>query len=223
MTQNQIEYWKLQESLRHNQAVEAESERAARAQLAETKRANKAREAETHRANAANEALGALNVYATNKRNEIEKQKVHDTYNTAMLDYYLRGSYNDRYFELANQQLTQDWNKAQLQYKSSIYGADASKIVGLTNAQYNYEVGMQNARNNLILGQERNAIQQQQVNDQFILQSSRNKTERDQGYKRLEIQQQEADTRYQQMQNQAFQGAANILTGIGGRVIGMAS
>lgn len=57
MTQNQIRYWELQESKRHNSATEAETARANRVTETETNRANLARERETNRTNLANESL----------------------------------------------------------------------------------------------------------------------------------------------------------------------
>lgn len=57
MTQNQIRYWELQESKRHNAATEAETARANKVAEAETNRSNLARERETNRTNLANESL----------------------------------------------------------------------------------------------------------------------------------------------------------------------
>lgn len=178
MTQNQIEYWKLQETLRHNQAVEAETERSARATLRETKRSNLAREAETKRSNASRESIALAEAGVGMERNEIEREKAHNIYNTSMLDYYLKGNYNDRYFDLANRQLAADINKANLQYKSSIYSTDSNRLVGLTNAEYNKQVGLTKAANDLLLGTEQNEINKQKVDNEFILGASRNAEQR---------------------------------------------
>lgn len=215
MTQNQIEYWKLQESLRHNQAVEAEAERSARATLRETKRSNLAREAETKRSNVSNESIALAQAGVGMERNEIEREKAHNTYNTNMLDYYLKGNYNDRYFDLANRQLAADINRANLQYKSSLYSADSNRLVGLTNAQYNREVGLVKAANDLILGTEQNRINKNKVDNEFILGSSRNAEQRRYNNKSLGLEARGLDIREEEVGSKWFGAGTNALVGIG--------
>lgn len=61
MTQNQINYWTLQETVRNNKAVETETNRANVARETETNRSNLAREKETHRSNLEKERLNIEN------------------------------------------------------------------------------------------------------------------------------------------------------------------
>lgn len=81
MTRNQIEYWKLQEDKRSNQARETETHRAnfvneglTRTGLAETGRHNRATEGEQHRTNVANELLKQQSVN-TEKGKLAEQQR----------------------------------------------------------------------------------------------------------------------------------------------------
>lgn len=215
MTQNQIEYWKLQETLRHNQAVEAETERSARATLRETKRSNLAREAEAKRSNVSNESIALAQAGVGMERNEIEREKVHNSYNTSMLDYYLKGNYNDRYFDLANRQLAADINRANLQYKSSLYSTDASRLVGLTNAQYNREVGLTKAANEFILGTEQNRINKAKADNEFILGSSRNAEQRRYNDRSLGLESRGLDIREEEVGSRWFGAGTNALVGIG--------
>lgn len=221
MTQNQIEYWKLQESLRHNQAVEEETERAARAQLAETKRANRAKEKETQRSNLSRESISLAEAGVGMERNRIEQERTRNQYELGQLDYYLRGNYNDRYFDLANAQLQADINRANLQYRSSIYGADASKLVGLTNAEYNREVSLTRAANELALGQEQNRIAKTRADNDFILGASRNKTQRDYNRESLGLQAESNVIRREEYQNRAMTEWGKTLAGVGRTVAGM--
>lgn len=208
MTQNQIEYWKLQEALRHNQAVEAETKRSAIATLRETQRANRAKEEETRRSNTSRESIALAEAGVGMERNEIEREKAHNTYNTNMLDYYLKGSYNDRYFDLANRQLAADINRANLQYKSSIYSADSSRTVGLTNAAYNREVGLIKAANDLALGTEQNKINKTKTDNEFILNASRNAEQRRYNDRSLDIREDEVASKW-------FGIGSDALVGIG--------
>lgn len=215
MTQNQIEYWKLQETLRHNQAVESETERAARATLRETKRSNLAREAETKRSNVSNESIALAQAGVGMERNEIEREKAHNAYNASMLDYYLKGNYNDRYFDLANRQLAADINRANLQYKSSIYSTDANRLVGLTNAQYNREVGLVKAANDLVLGTEQNRINKTKADNEFILGASRNAEQRRYNDKSLGLESRGLDIREEEVGSRWFGAGTNALVGVG--------
>jgi hypothetical protein len=63
MTQNQINYWRLQEEKRSHLATESETQRSNLAKEAENYRSNLAKETETHRSNVVNEgvAFGNLN------------------------------------------------------------------------------------------------------------------------------------------------------------------
>lgn len=229
MTQNQIEYWKLQETLRHNQAVERETERSARASLRETKRSNKAKEKENLRHNASTESIALAEAGVGMERNRIDEQRMRNTYELGIVDNIIRERYNDRYFELANKQLIQDWNKAMLSAKTSQYATDASKMVGLTQASYNREVGLTSARNqylvgmeNVRVGDERNDITDKSRKDNFILQSSRNRADRD--FKEQSIQNQIVANNIadQRMKNDATIGAMNVLVHGASTVLGFA-
>lgn len=233
MTQNQIEYWKLQEALRHNQAVERESERAAKASLRETKRANKAKEKENLRHNASTESIALAEAGVGMERNRIDEQRMRNAYELGIVENVIRERYNDRYFELANNQLVQDWNKAMLSAKTSQYATDASRTVGLTQAAYNREVGLTTTRNNYAvgmenariteeLGLERNKISEDTRKDNFILQSARNRADRK--FKEATIQNQIIANQIadQRMKNDATIGAANMLLKGTTAVIGLA-
>lgn len=233
MTQNQIEYWKLQEALRHNQVAEAETERAARASLRETKRANKAKEKENLRHNASTESIALAEAGVGMERNRIDEQKMRNAYELGIVENIIRERYNDRYFELANNQLVQDWNKAMLASKTSQYAADASKTVGLTQAAYNREVGLTSARNQFVvgmenarineeLGTERNKISEATRSDNFIIQSARNRADRE--YKSATIQNQivSNETANQRMKNDATIGAMNALVHGSTAILGFA-
>lgn len=220
MTQNQIEYWKLQEALRHNQATEAETERAAKASLRETKRANKAKEKENLRHNASTESIALAEAGVGMERNRIDEQKMRNAYELGIVENVIRERYNDRYFELANNQLVQDWNKAMLAAKTSQYATDASRTVGLTQAAYsrevgltsarnNYLVGMENARVNEELGTERNKIAEDTRKDDFIIQSARNRADRKYKESTIENQIKSNEIADQRMKNDATIGAMN--------------
>lgn len=215
MTQNQIEYWKLQEALRHNQAMEAEAKRSAIATLRETRRANRAKEDETKRSNVSRESIALAEAGVGMERNEIERERAHNTYNASMLDYYLKGNYNDRYFDLANRQLAADINRANLQYKSSIYSADSSRTVGLTNAAYNREVGLTKAANDLALGIEQNKISRNKVDNEFILGASRNAEQRRYNDRSLALNARGLDIREDEVASKWFGIGSDALVGIG--------
>lgn len=188
MTQNQIEYWKLQEALRHNVATETESERAARAQLRETKRSNKAREKETQRHNASSESIDLFRASNETARNEIYSRDVQNKYELGVVGNALSQATFDHRVTYDNNYLTQDWNKAMLAYKSSIYGADSSKAVGMANAaaaQTNAATNAKRAEYDYLLGSQRNEVEAKRAqtyedikDNQFIIDSARNRVER---------------------------------------------
>lgn len=188
MTQNQIEYWKLQEALRHNIATETESERAARTQLRETKRSNKAREAETRRHNVSSESIDLFKASNETTKNEIYSRDVQNRYELGVVGNVLSQATLDHRINYDNQYLTQDWNKAMLSYKSSIYGADSSKAVGMANAaaaQANAATNARRAEYDYLLGSQRNEVEAKRAqtyedmkDNQFIIDSARNRVER---------------------------------------------
>lgn len=113
MTQNQIAYQTLQETMLANRNREAETERSNRAQEdisirnleethrsnvareLETNRSNLAREFETHRTNLANEAIGAANVSLRGK--ELVELGTHNREMEYVTDqHYIRQDDNQR-------------------------------------------------------------------------------------------------------------------------------
>lgn len=73
MTQNQINYWKLQEERRSNLAQEGETKRSNLAKEAETNRSNIAKETETHRSNVANEGVAFGNLSETQRSHQAQE------------------------------------------------------------------------------------------------------------------------------------------------------
>lgn len=77
MTHNQINYWTLQESRKHNRAIEKEEKRSNKAREKETRRANKAQEtiktnelAESIRAHKASEGIDISKLAETSRHNK---------------------------------------------------------------------------------------------------------------------------------------------------------
>lgn len=188
MTQNQIEYWKLQEALRHNVATETESERAARAQLRETKRSNKAREKEAQRHNASSESIDLFRASNESQKNEIYSRDVQNRYELGVVGNALSNANLEHKIHYDENYLAQDWNKAMLLYKSGIYSADANKAVGMANAaaaQANAATNAKRAEYDYLLGTQRNEIETKRAqtyedmkDNQFIIDSARNRVER---------------------------------------------
>ena len=189
MTQNQIEYWKLQEALRHNIATETESERAARAQLRELKRSNKAKEQETSRHNASSESIDLFKASNDFNRNEVYSRDVQNKYELGVVGNVLTNANLEHKIHYDTNYLAQDWNKAMLAYKSGIYSADASKTVGLANAaaaQANAAANAKRVEYDYILGSQRNETESKRAqtyedmkDNQFIIDAARNRIERD--------------------------------------------
>lgn len=126
MTHNQIEYWKLNETKRSNLANEAEA-----------KRANQARELETNRANLENEAIKrrANSINAAHYRNvDAETQRAN-----------LAREYENSRSNRANEALKAESNEIERsRVNLGYYQTDANKLVGLTQAAINREVGLAN-------------------------------------------------------------------------------
>lgn len=225
MTQNQIEYWKLQEALRHNVATETESERAARAQLRETRRSNKAKEKETLRHNASSESIDLFRASNDLRRNEVYSRDVQNRYELGVVGNALNNASLEHKIHYDENYLAQDWNKAMLLYKSGIYSADVSKAVGMANAaaaQANAATNAKRAEYDYILGTQRNKIEDKRAqtyedmkDNQFIIDSARNRVERG----KLDVAEAEQKTKEIKL-------AADLIhmgIGDGARIVGMAA
>lgn len=73
MTQNQINYWKLQEERRSNLAQEGETKRSNLAKEYETNRSNLAKETETHRSNMASEGVAFGNLSEAQRSHQAQE------------------------------------------------------------------------------------------------------------------------------------------------------
>jgi hypothetical protein len=150
LTAQQIDYWKLQESKRANQASELEnatfhrnSERLQSQVNAETERHNKAVEA-INRANlsiaAKNAAINELNAQTNARLANLTAQRDAETarHNAALEG--IQDRYNEASLALTGRKLTQEWDLGQLQRAStegiSAANRSSSESIAQANRQY---------------------------------------------------------------------------------------